>query len=463
MSQLEELLAAWLPRQRWFSGKGIPIQQIRIESRHRLVSHGPGGPELYLLVIQAGQRGRSSRYQVLLGARPPRSLPPELAGAAIGVCTVASGRPRVVYDATHDAELTGLLLECFVSGHPETDGGPVRFRTMPGTRVRTGAHGRLLTGEQSNTSLVFGDDYVLKAFRRLWPGHNPDLELNVALAGSPYVARPCGWIEADLPGHPVPATLALLQEYVPGATDGWVLATGNVRRLLEGGGGRRESAFAEEAERLGRTTAEVHRSLAQALPTDVLSPAAAAELADAMVERLAMASAEVPELAEHAPRVLEAYADFAAVDEPLPIQRVHGDYHLGQVIRTGSRWVLLDFEGEPTVPVRERQRLSSPLRDVAGMLRSFDYAAGFLLVGEPADPDLEWSARAWARTNREAFCAGYADGGGPDPDKHLTVLRAFEFDKAVYEVLYEAHNRPDWLRVPLESIATAAAARPVPG
>ena len=462
MSQLEELLAAWLPRQRWFSGKGIPIQQIRIESRHRLVSSGPGGPDLYLLVVQAGQRGRSSRYQVLLGARPPRDLPPELAGAAIGVCTVASGRPRVVYDATHDAELTGLLLECFVSGRPESDCGPVRFRTVPGTRVRTGARGRLLTGEQSNTSLVFGDDYVLKAFRRLWPGHNPDLELNIALAGSPYAARPCGWIEADLPGHPVPATLALLQEYVPGATDGWVLATANVRRLLEGGGSG-ESSFAEEAELLGRTTAEVHRSLAQALPTDVLSPAAAAELADAMVERLAMASAEVPELAEHAPRVLEAYADFAEVDEPLPIQRVHGDYHLGQVIRNGSTWVLLDFEGEPTVPVRDRQRLSSPLRDVAGMLRSFDYAAGFLLVGEPADPDLEWSARAWARTNREAFCAGYADGGGPDPDKHLTVLRAFEFDKAVYEVIYEAHNRPDWLRVPLDSIATAAAARAVPG
>ncbi|KOX18205.1 phosphotransferase [Nocardiopsis sp. NRRL B-16309] len=492
MSQLEELLAAWLPRQRWFSGKGIPIQQIRIESQHRLVSSGAGGPDLYLLVVQAGQRGRSSRYQVLLGARPPRSLPPELAGAAIGVCTVAGGRPRVVYDATHDTELTGMLLECFVSGRPDDDNGPVRFRTLPGTRVRTGARGRLLTGEQSNSSLVFGDDYVLKAFRRLWPGHNPDLELNVALAGSPYVARPCGWIEADLPGHPAPATLALLQEYVPGATDGWVLATANVRRLLEGGGAQRESAFppvshhrpgalregmghppsteslrlqsfAEEAERLGRTTAEVHRSLAQALPTDVLSPAAAAELADAMVERLAMASAEVPELAEHAPRVLEAYADFSEVDEPLPIQRVHGDYHLGQVIRTDSTWVLLDFEGEPTVPVRDRQRLSSPLRDVAGMLRSFDYAAGFLLVGQPADPELEWSARAWARTNREAFCAGYADGGGPDPDKHLTVLRAFEFDKAVYEVLYEAHNRPDWLRVPLESIATAAAARPVPG
>ena len=462
MSQLEELLAVWLPRQRWFSGKGIPIRQIRVESRYTLVTSGPDGPDLNVLVLQAGQRGRSSRYQVLLGSRPPRSLPPDLARVAIGVCQVAGGRPRVVYDAAHDEELTRMLLERFAAPTGAEPSGKVRFRSLPGDSIRTGSSGRLLTGEQSNTSLVFGEDYILKTFRRLWPGPNPDLELNMALSGTPYVARPCGWIEADLAGHSTPTTLAMLQTYIPQATDGWVLATANVRALLEGSGDGRESAFTGEAARLGRTTAEVHRSLARTLPTDVLTPTGAAEMADAMVERLAMASAEVPELAEHAPRVMEAYADFSEVDEPLPIQRIHGDYHLGQAIRTASGWVLLDFEGEPTVPVRDRQRLSSPLRDVAGMLRSFDYAAGHLLIGHPGDPGLEWAARSWARHNREAFCRGYADGGGADPEKHLAVLRAFEFDKAVYEVLYEARNRPNWLRVPLESIATAAAP-PVPG
>ncbi|MCK9872934.1 aminoglycoside phosphotransferase [Nocardiopsis dassonvillei] len=462
MSQLEELLAVWLPRQRWFSGKGIPIRQIRVESRYTLVTSGPDGPDLNVLVLQAGQRGRSSRYQVLLGSRPPRSLPPDLARVAIGVCQVAGGRPRVVYDAAHDEELTRMLLERFAAPTGAEPSGKVRFRSLPGDSIRTGSSGRLLTGEQSNTSLVFGEDYILKTFRRLWPGPNPDLELNMALSGTPYVARPCGWIEADLAGHSTPTTLAMLQTYIPHATDGWVLATANVRALLEGPGDGRESAFTGEAARLGRTTAEVHRSLARTLPTDVLTPTGAAEMADAMVERLAMASAEVPELAEHAPRVMEAYADFSEVDEPLPIQRIHGDYHLGQAIRTASGWVLLDFEGEPTVPVRDRQRLSSPLRDVAGMLRSFDYAAGYLLIGHPGDPGLEWAARSWARHNREAFCRGYADGGGADPEKHLAVLRAFEFDKAVYEVLYEARNRPNWLRVPLESIATAAAP-PVPG
>lgn len=462
MSQIEELLAVWLPRQRWFSGKGIPIRQIRVESEHTLVSAGPDGPDLNLLVVEADQRGHSSRYQVLLGSRPPRSLPPDLAGAAIGVCETAVRQHRVVYEAAQDAQLTGLLLQRFTDPAP-AGRSTVRFRTVPGTQIRSGAPGRLLTGEQSNTSLVFGRDYVLKAFRKLWPGSNPDLELNTALAGSPYVARPCGWIEADLPGAPAPTTLAMLQTYITGATDGWVLATANVRALLDGVDDERRSAFAAEATQLGRTTAKVHRSLAQKLPTDVLTPTAAAKLADAMVERLAIASAEVPELGEHAPRVMEAYADFSQVDDPLPIQRVHGDYHLGQVVRTDTGWVLLDFEGEPTVPVHDRKRPASPLRDVAGMLRSFDYAAGYLLVGHPGDAELEWAARAWARHNREAFCAGYAEAGGTDPDEHLTALRAFEFDKAVYEVLYEARNRPNWLRVPLESIATAAGAPPVPG
>ena len=465
MSQLEELLAVWLPRQRWFSGKGIPIRRVRIESRYTLVSAGPGGPDLNVLVVQAGQRGTNSRYQVLLGSRPSRSLPPHLASAAIGVCQVVGDRPRVVYDAAHDPQLTALLLERFTSAEDDGRRGRVRFRTLPGARIQSCGSGRLLTGEQSNTSLVYGQNYVLKTFRRLWPGRNPDLELNMALSGSPYVARPCGWIEADLSGHTTPTTLALLQTFVPNATDGWVLATENVRRLLKG----EDADFSQEAARLGHTTAQVHSSLARALPTDVISPDSAAELADAMVERLAMAGAQVPELTEHAPRVMEAYADFARLDEPLPIQRIHGDYHLGQVIRPESGWVLLDFEGEPTVPVRERQRLSSPLRDVAGMLRSFDYAAGYLLVGHPDDPELARAARDWARRNREAFCRGYADGGGADTEKHLTVLRAFEFDKAVYEVLYEARNRPDWLRVPLESIATAStgvtasAAPPIPG
>src|SRR5690606_25450023 len=136
----------------------------------------------------------------------------------------------------------------------------------------------------------------------------------------------------------------------------------------------------------------------------------------------------------------------------LPVQRIHGDYHLGQVVRTDAGWVLLDFEGEPAVPVSERQKLSSPLRDVAGMLRSFDYAARYQLVGRTDNPALVTAARAWAQRNRGACCAGYTRGGRIDPDLHQVVLRAFEYGKAVHDVLYEAGHRPHGSRLRVASI-----------
>ncbi|GAA1769704.1 MULTISPECIES: maltokinase N-terminal cap-like domain-containing protein [Streptomonospora] len=469
MTQLEELLSDWIPRQRWFAGKGKPIETVTVRTEHPLVSGDPG---LSVLVVEIGQRGSVSRYQVLLGLRPAGTLREELAHAAIGVCRLG-GAPRTVYDASHDPELTSLLLDrlsaadgCGAGAHPPAEGGgprpPVRFRRLPEAAVSTGHRSLVLKGEQSNTSLVYGEDYVLKSFRRLWPGLNPDLELTAALAESPYVARPYAWIETDVSDgeRSVPTTLAMLQEYMRSATDGWVLAATSVRDLYANPGLSPADAggdFAGEAERLGAATAAVHRALARELPTDVLSPGALRELAGSMLGRLRRATAEVPELQPYGGVLRGAYEALARVDEPLPIQRVHGDYHLGQVVRTDAGWVLLDFEGEPAAPVEERRRPSSPLRDVAGMLRSFDYAARYQLVGSSSAPELAPTARAWAQRNRDAFSAGYAFGGGVDPEKHQTVLRAFEYDKAVYEVLYEAHNRPSWLRIPLDSIAALAA------
>jgi maltokinase len=173
--------------------------------------------------------------------------------------------------------------------------------------------------------------------------------------------------------------------------------------------------------------------------------------------RLAEAVGAVPELASYADAVAAAYDDVAAVGE-IPVQRIHGDLHLGQCLRTGDGWVVLDFEGEPARPLAERTALMSPLRDVAGMLRSFDYAARHLLADHPDSAQLVYRAAEWADRNREAFCDGYAQQAGADPRDSATLLRAFELDKAVYEVRYEASHRPSWLSIPLAGIDRLVAA-----
>ena len=172
-----------------------------------------------------------------------------------------------------------------------------------------------------------------------------------------------------------------------------------------------------------------------------------------MFRRLDMAIAAVPELGRYADKIGDAFSSLAKLTDPVPAQRVHGDYHLGQVMRTRTGWVVLDFEGEPASPLAQRRARSSPLRDVAGMLRSFDYAARHQLLTHPERDILAPVAGDWVQRNGQAFCAGYAAAGGLDPARNAVLLRALLLDKAVYEVIYEARNRPNWLVIPLESIA----------
>jgi len=172
---------------------------------------------------------------------------------------------------------------------------------------------------------------------------------------------------------------------------------------------------------------------------------------DVMHARLDTVLAEVPALAADEPALRAAFDAVRELAGPLTVQQIHGDLHLGQVLRTTAGWVLIDFEGEPAATPEQRRAPRTPLRDVAAMLRSFDYAAFHLLAGEDADRQLLARATEWADRNRAAFCDGYAEVAG-DPREQAALLRALELDKAVYEVRYEHQNRPDWLAIPLAAI-----------
>jgi maltokinase len=470
---IEDALAEWLGNQRWFAGKGQELHDLAIVADTELVA---GDPELRHLIVAVSHGTAADYYQVPVGLR--RRLPVRLEHAKIG--PGADG--RIMYDALHDADLTKPLLAAIAA---DEEIGPLRMRRISGARFDAGLDSLVLGSEQSNTSLVYGDESILKVFRRLSPGPNPDLEVTTALAGlgSPQVAEPLGWIETRLEG--VPTSLAILSRYLRLATDGWTLAATSVRDLYAAVGDasandagasatgplpvlrpgdtapvprpvRAADAggdFSGEARRLGAATAQVHADLAAAFGTDELGADAAGELTEQMYRKLDLAVAAVPELAKHVDMISDAYSELAKLPGPFPVQRVHGDYHLGQVLRTETGWVVLDFEGEPATPLAQRRARSSPLRDVAGMLRSFDYAARYQLIGHPGQAALTDAARDWARRNTSAFCTGYAEAGGLDPVANQVLLRALQLDKAVYEVLYEARHRPSWLPIPLDSLA----------
>jgi maltokinase len=509
-ARLTELLAAWLPEQRWFGGKGRGIASVDVRSCLPVVKLADGAQLLHVITDVAfepdggaHETEQPQAYQVFVGVRD--GLPHRLRHAAIGdpdepVQEIGG----VCYDGLHDAELTGWLLERIA--HRDAV-GPLRFDRLAGYQLDTDQRSLVLTGEQSNTSLVYGDKYIAKVFRRPAPGRSPELELGLALAvaKSPHIAPPIGWAEFDAefdtadaddeadsradargqsaaevlageggrsaadPAADEPITLLILQPFLPSATDGWVLALTSVRDLFAAepdiSAARAGADFAPEARRLGQATARVHRSLAVTLPTGWLEPKETDELAQNMKRQLEVTARRVPALQEYAAELSEALDQLGALTGPLPVQRVHGDYHLGQAMRTISGWILLDFEGEPARPLAERRAPASPLKDIAGMLRSFDYAAHHLLANmlpmsvDPAGSTELMVARAaeWAARNRDAFCRGYAEVTGYDPRAETTVLRAFEIDKAVYEVGYEAANRPSWLSIPLNACARLAA------
>jgi maltokinase len=465
---LPDLLTSWLPAQRWFSGKGAPVSSLTITADTTLATGDPELRQLIISVRQGGGRGgeggggQTAMYQLVMGLR--RAIPESLRHAVIGPLPDGT----IAYDALHDPELSGRLLRNIAD---QRQVGGVVFAREPGVSFGAWPGARVIAAEQSNTSVVFGEAAILKVLRRLFPGPNPDLEVAAALArlGSVRVAPPYGWIETELDGEPV--LLGVLSRYLARASDGWSLAAASIGRLSamhgdygreylmapvpRAGPGRPGPSFAEEAHSLGRATAELHADLASAFGTGQLTKRQLTELADEMTQKLEHATDAVPELGGYAGKVRASYGDLARLTTPVAIQRIHGDYHLGQVLRTEDGWVALDFEGEPVVPLAQRTGLHPALRDVAGMLRSFDYAARHQLLAHPDAKQLRGPADTWVDQCQQAFCAGYARAGGLDPQANSVMLRALMLEKAVYEVEYEARHRPSWLGIPLDYIAAA--------
>lgn len=390
---------------RWYSGKsrgGRPARHVALDW------YTAPGAEVGVrseLVEVVYADGGTEWYQLPISYR-----------ATPGEGVLAETSEGFAHDATADPEAMTAVLRAIQTGHQGMD---VRCHST-GADALPAEPGRRYGGEQSNTSVFFGRSAMLKFFRKLEPGKNLDIELHAALAGSPAVARLYGWIETD------EWDLAMLVESLPDPLDGYVLACESVT-----------ADFTDQAAALGDALASVHAMLRDRLGS---SAGDGDQLADQFVARARAVAKDAPPLAEWLPALVQRYDTLRGHE--FATQRVHGDFHLGQTLLTPGGWRIVDFEGEPMKTMAERRAMDSPWRDVAGMLRSIDYAA----ASDPHARHLDWR-----RCAREAFLNSYCVAMGVDASP---VLAAYELDKAVYEVRYEVRNRPHLIGVPLDFITT---------
>lgn len=439
--KLAPLLGAYLARQRWYAGHEPP-DDLRV-----LVFDLRGDDPViaWLLVDALDASGAvTDTYQVVLGGRPLAVDEAFLRGKER--VTVGAVDDWVFYDALVDPELALHVLA----------------RVAPDLEAQVA---RPLVVEQSNSSVVYDERLILKLFRRLQVETNPDVEITRALneRGFPHVVPQLAELQLD------GTDLAVVREYLLGSTDAWQLAHTSLRDLLGSPGAPEEAGgdFGPEAVALGDVTARLHLAMADIYGTEPGDAAGWLAGFRAQLARLPDVRGEVQGEPVTAADLVDvdaverALTAFVAVDDPGVAARIHGDLHLGQVLLGDTGWFILDFEGEPARPAGERRRVMSPLRDVAGMLRSLHYAARTSLVerGRDVDPELVAVTEAWEARSVDAFWRGYQAVPGiddllpPAGGDREGLVRAFELDKAVYEVVYELAHRPDWVDIPASAIS----------
>jgi maltokinase len=437
-------LQEWIVAQRWFGSKSREVTQIDLAE---VVTLRTESPQFVLALVEARfGEGTHETYQVPLGLRP--------VGEGWTERVIAEADGWTVYDALADGALGRELLHRIRQGDRVE---PLRFQWA--ATAPAGAAGsvevRPVGVEQSNSSVVFGESLILKAFRRVEPGVNPELELLRFLSERefPHIAPLAGWYEIQ--ARQIDATLGILQEYLTDARDGWELALDGLRDDPQG--------LLDRIRALGAVTGELHSALGSdhndpAFSPDEPSSESLALLTadvDEQIERLFVDLPDVDELGPVVGRgqdVRERLQALSHIGAGGRVIRTHGDLHLGQTMLTERGWVILDFEGEPARPLPERRLKRSPLRDVAGMLRSFSYAAAGARILRSVTPPEDWEERA-----REVYLDGYReriDAALLPPGQQAIdqLLAVFELEKAVYELRYELNNRPDWVGIPVAGI-----------
>jgi maltokinase len=441
-----ESLREWMGHQRWYAAKSRGISAIE------LVESAPLRDDLYLALVAARlATGAHDVYQLLLITQDPGS---DHGRAQEPIARTSELEAFDALDEPHHVlELLRLML---ADEQLRTDQGCFSFRHIEGAyRPTEDSSVRSMGAEQSNSSFIIDDRVALKLVRRVESGISPELELLRFLTarGFRHIAPLEGWYEYE--GSSLASTLGIAQEFVPDGRDGWELALDEIISDPEG--------LLERIHRLGVVTAQMHTALASDAGDPAFSPQ------DPSTEALALLTASIDEDIERMFLRLpdmEVVAPIYGCGEDVRAKlamraqisaggkqiRIHGDYHLGQTLATPRGWVILDFEGEPARPLPERRQKRSPLKDVAGMLRSFAYvtSAVELQRGQQAPEGYE-------ERMREQFLDGYLTEVDPallpgGRSAIMNILSIFELEKAVYELQYELNNRPDWVAIPVSGI-----------